>query len=427
MHETAETIVIGAGVIGAACAFRLARAGRRVRVIDPNPPGMGCSFGNAGLIAIDHVMPLANPDTLRSMSLMLLRGDSPLRVHLRAAPSWLPWGLDFLRAARPSRVKAGTAALASLVTRALPAWQTLCADARLPNLLSDTGAVYIYEKPMASSAQGVLERILTEHGVLFSNLTPQQVKQDYLPQLIAPIHGGRYFPDMARVADPHAVVTRLLDAAIDAGAQCTREKVTGFERKGDRNVGVVTHVTTTAGSFPCSSALLCAGIETAGLASQLGLRVPLIPERGYHIDVDPVPVTLPLAATFVERGFVVNPMDTGLRFAGTVEFGAGPEPDWRRADLLLRHGKELLRFEEGMLDKAKTSRWYGDRPTLPDYLPMLGRIPSLQNAFIATGHQHLGLTLAAITAEIIESLMAGDKQAALALAPFKTDRFACLS
>lgn len=412
-----ETIVIGAGVIGTACAFRLTQAGRRVRLIDANAPGTGCSFGNAGVIAIDHLVPLSNADTLRSLPAMLLDRDGPLRVHPLALPRLLPWSLAFARASRQLSVEAGTAALSSLVTRALPAWQRLCADAQSANVLRDTGVVYVYENPITPARQQAAERLLTEHGVRFTNLTPRQVKHDYLPALVAPIQGGRYFPEMATVADPHAVVTTLLDAAVNSGARFTRAPVTGFKR----DAGRVTHVTTEQGAFACDAVLISAGVETAELAQRLGLRVPLIRERGYHVNIAPGSATLPVAATFVERGFVCNPMTMGLRLAGTVEIGGRREPDWRRAELLVRHCNQLFRFEH---EVSAVSRWYGDRPTLPDYLPMIDRIASLHNGFIATGHQHLGLTLAAVTAEIVERLVAGSGQPdGPDLIPFRSDRF----
>jgi D-hydroxyproline dehydrogenase len=123
--------------------------------------------------------------------------------------------------------------------------------------------------------------------------------------------------------------------------------------------------------------------------------------------------------SFMEAGFTCNPMSQGIRLAGTVEFGGGDKPDWRRAEMLV---SEFGRLFSRTTPKA-SSRWFGDRPTLPDYLPMIDELPTARNVFVATGHQHLGLTLAPVTGELIAQLISG-VPTAVDLAPFKATRFA---
>ncbi len=129
----------------------------------------------------------------------------------------------------------------------------------------------------------------------------------------------------------------------------------------------------------------------------LGARAPLTRERGYHAMVADDALAPGLPVSFAERGFVVTPMQAGTRLAGTVELGAAAQPDWRRADILLTHARALF----GKPELAASSRWFGDRPTFPDYLPMIGTAPGARNAVLALGHQHLGLTLAAITGRLV--------------------------
>jgi D-amino-acid dehydrogenase len=163
--------------------------------------------------------------------------------------------------------------------------------------------------------------------------------------------------------------------------------------------------------------VLAAGAGAGELAARLGAHAPLTRERGYHAMLAPEALALELPVTFAERGFVATPMSGGIRLAGTVELGAGKAPDWRRAAILLDHVRALFGREF-----EATSRWFGDRPTLPDYLPMIGPAPRAGNAVLALGHQHLGLTLAAVTARLVAALVAGAPPM-LDLAPFRTDRF----
>jgi glycine/D-amino acid oxidase-like deaminating enzyme len=164
--------------------------------------------------------------------------------------------------------------------------------------------------------------------------------------------------------------------------------------------------------------VLTAGLASAALMRPLGITLPITAERGYHAMLPPGAVDAPLPTTFNERGFVVTPMEHGIRLAGTVELGAGGRaPDWARADILATHMQRL--FGKTV---APTERWQGDRPTLPDYLPALGRAPGIANMVVAAGHQHLGLTLAAISARVVAGLLSG-APAGLDVRPFDPGRF----
>jgi len=117
-------------------------------------------------------------------------------------------------------------------------------------------------------------------------------------------------------------------------------------------------------------------------------------------------VRFELPVSPAERGFFITPMEEGLRVAGTVELAAPHQPpSWHRADLLVRHLKEVFPGVGG----AELSRWIGERPTLPDFRPAIGRAPRLANVYCGYGHQHVGLTLATATGRLIARQMAGEE------------------
>lgn len=411
----ADTVaVIGAGVIGVACARALQRAGHRVVVFDPQPAGAHCSSGNAGHIAIDHIRPLARPDIVAGVPRMLMTARAPLILRWRGLPSLAPWLARFTGAAlAPTQVSAGTQALAALLATALRDWQTELQQSGLSEMMRQQGALNVIETPAGVAAAAAEGRALRSHGVNFQDLSAKEV-MDLLPGLVARPASGRLFPQAAHVVDPFRLVQALAGRFVADGGEIIVEPVTGFRRAGTR----INALKTPLGEHPVGTVVMTAGLASAGLMQQLGISLPLTAERGYHAMLPLDTLAVPLPITFNERGFVVTPMAPGIRLAGTVEFGAaGRAPDWARADILAEHVRQLF----GVVIET-TSRWQGDRPTLPDYLPALGRTPGTDNLIVAVGHQHLGLTLATVSGRIVAALVNGNPPG-LNLSPFDPNRF----
>lgn len=405
--------VIGAGVVGTACARALQRAGHRVLLLDPAPPGALCSAGNAGHIAIDHIRPLARLDVLAGVPRMLRNPLGPLTLRWQGLPGMLPWLRHFAAAARPSRVAAGTVALAGLLGTALADWQAELQAAGLGALLRQDGALNVFETAAGARAASAEAALLRAHGIVFEDLPGAEVAAR-LPGLRLMPAGGRLYPQAAHVVNPQRLVQALAQRFVADGGEILARPVTGFRRAGGR----VAALQTPDGEVAVSAVVLAAGLASGPLARGLGLALPITAERGYHVMLAPGGPDFAMPTTFNERGFVATPMEHGTRLAGTVEFGAaGRAPDWARAQILATQLGQLFGATPGI-----AARWSGDRPTLPDYLPALGRIAGLQNAVVAAGHQHLGLTLAATTGRLVAALLGGGPPPALR--PFDPGRFA---
>jgi len=303
------------------------------------------------------------------------------------------------------------APLAMLLARADTAWTDEIEASGLGLLFRRKGSLVLYEQ---DPAEGIAEaKILAAHGVRAEMLSAKQAA-DRVPGLAVPVTGGRFHPDAYHTVDPHALVLALAQRLAAGGGRIERLAVTGF----DLADGLVRALHAGGNRLSFDHVVLAAGAGAAPLAAQLGARAPLTRERGYHLMLKPNSLQLDLPVTFAERGFVATPMSAGIRLAGTVELGAGRTPDWRRAEILFQHAGRLF----GRHSLTGTTRWYGDRPTLPDYLPMIGAAPRARNAVLALGHQHLGLTLAAVTGRLVADLIAG-RPSDLPLAPFRAGRF----
>ena len=310
--------MIGAGVVGVACARALQQAGHGVILFDPAPPGSGCSFGNAGHIALDHIRPLARPDVLASVPRMVAAPLGPLALRWRGVPALPPWLARFGAAARPRRVPAGTAALAGLLASALPDWQAMLAGAGLSGMLRQEGALVVMETAGGAAAAAVEGRVLAKHGVPFQDLSGAEVRER-VPGLAATPAAGRAYKQAAHVANPFRLVQALAERVVADGAHLLAAPVTGFRRNGPRIAAVLTP----GGDTPVDAVILTAGLGSPALARQLGLNLPMTAERGYHAMLPLNELDVPMPVTFSERGFVITPMEHGIRLAGTVELGAG--------------------------------------------------------------------------------------------------------
>lgn len=415
MNTEAPVIVIGAGIVGTATARALQRAGHAVTLIDSDEPGKGTSYGNAGFIAIDHVLPLARPSTLKRVPQMLMDRNGPLTVHPPSLPHLLPWMARFARAAySPAEVRKGTDAFGPLMAEANVAWKAEIQASGLGELFKSQGALYVYESE-AAFAGGAEERELQRAKGTNFEIVDGNRARELAPGLSSHIVRGVFYPHGMHTIDPFKVVQTLAERFTTDGGTVQRGRVRGFRRDGDR----VTAVRLSDAELPAKAVVIAAGRASGELTRLLGFNAPLVAERGYHVMLAPDNVRFDMPVSPAERGFFITPMADGLRVAGTVELAAPHQPpSWHRADLLIQHLKAIFPGVGG----AEQSRWIGERPSLPDFRPAIGRAPRLANVYCGYGHQHVGLTLATATGRLIARQMEGEELPA-ALAACDPGRF----
>jgi glycine/D-amino acid oxidase-like deaminating enzyme len=413
---SASALVIGAGVVGHACALDLLRRGWRVTLVDPDfdprAPGAAASWGNAGHIATEQVEPLASPAALRSA----LRRQYALggALQVRDALALAPWIARYLRASTPARFVSGRNALRGLLAGALPAWQRLAQALGDPQLLREDGHWVCWESD-ASAARGQATWAQADTGTAqCAALAPAQLQRlrGLLPTSIA---GAIGFTGSAQISDPLRLARALGDAFAHAGGQLRRVRIDALLA----DAGHVRARTQAGELLDADRILVCAGVRSRTLVEGLGLRAPLAAERGYHLQwaKHDWPADLP-PLVFEDRSMIVTRFEGGLRAASFVELArpdTPPDPGkWQR---LRRHVAQL-----GLPVRGGPTQWHGARPTLPDYLPAIGISPRFANLGYALGHQHLGLTLAAITGELLGAACDGATPA-LPLDAFDLQRF----
>ena len=411
--KQADIVVVGAGIIGVACALQLARQGRQVVVLDPQAPGMGASYGNAGHLATEQVFPIADLSILKRLPAMLLDPMGPLRLDWTYLPRALPWFIRLLLNLRPARYQRTVAGLRALNEGSLGAWQRLLQSMGQTQLLREDGSLLVFERAESRAALDAVQQRMRQQGVAVDFWSGDAVRKA-APQLSDAIQGGLFFPATGHFLDPYTVVGELVNAAKAEGVQFLQQRVLDGRLEGS---GV--SLTTDQGVLTAQQVLIACGAHSAKLTAALtGKQVPLDTERGYHLMLPHEQQRLPFAVTSLERKFIMTPMTGGLRLAGTVEFAGLDRPaNMQRAWQLHRLSKGLFQHD---LSDSEATPWMGFRPSLPDSLPIIDRVCE-GKVLLAFGHQHLGLTQAAVTAEWVGQLVAGEQVPQLHL--YRLERF----
>jgi D-amino-acid dehydrogenase len=412
--EPLHAVVVGAGIIGAATALNLQRRGFAVTIIDAQPPGEGASSGNAGITARCAIVPVPVPGILRKFPAMLMDPLGPLSVDFLYMARNAKWFIDYLRHGRAAEVERIAAELFKLTDGSIDEHLALARDTGGAPWVTERDYLYIYPKRDDFEAEAFAWKIRRKHGIEYTEVDEaglRALEPDLAPGFTFAIR----LPKHGFALDPARLVKGLVETFQQRGGRLLQAKAHAIETgaEGARALN------TEAGRLPFDRLVIAAGAWSATLAGQLGVRVPLMSERGYHVQFrDPgIRQNHPLMVT--SGKYVATPMAGGLRLAGIVEFKRmSAPPDPRLSDRLKRHARLL--FPNANLDNVET--WMGHRPSLPDSLPVIGAVPGYPNVFLAFGHQHIGLSTGPRTGRIVAQLVAGERVNE-DLSAFRADRF----
>jgi D-amino-acid dehydrogenase len=370
---------------------RLAQAGWQVGLVDPGDEQARASFGNAGQICPELSEPLASWGMVRGALGRLYAFGGPLDFRLSDIDLWLPWALRYLAAC--GDFKANTAALAALQQRTVPAWRELLGSIGRPDLLLDLPHAGVWESERTVAA-GIAAMQHADLGPAGGRPLTLEETARLAARFGGRAKGGVIFSGPVKLTDPAEAVRALHGALQALGAEVRTGQVSRLRSEADR----VTLELDGGEIIPADRVLIAAGARSAVLARQAGLTAPLLAERGYHLTY--AEHDWPDgqgAVVFEDRGVFLTRHTSGVRMTGFTEIGRpDAPPDPRKWRTLERHIRELR-----VPVRGEPSRWMGARPSLPDFLPAIGRKGPVLYAF---GHQHIGMTLAAATAEAVVEL-----------------------
>jgi len=414
-NRTPHCVVIGAGIVGSACAWHLRRRGAEVTLIDSEMPGQSTSYGNAGCISPSSIYPFSYPGAIREVPGWLLDPLGPMKIRWRHIPSLAPWFWRFWRAGNARRVKEIVAAQATLMASVTRDFDEILQATGISSMRQSNGLILLYGNEREFAADAWHYEIRRQYGLPWQRLTGPEL-QALEPSVRLGKEGIAVLdPTWQHVLSPADVTNRIAESAFSSGARWVQDRVRRLESR-------ETHVmaeTTSGKRFECDYLVLATGVWTNRLLVQLGRRVPLMAKRGYHSMLAQPSVTLSHPIMSVSEYVVMTPMRDGLRVAGTAEFARiDASPDYRRAKVLLRHAQRFLPGLSG----SEVTEWMGQRPMMPDSMPVIGPIPGHERVVCAFGHGHYGLTQGPTTGRLVSDLILGQRPH-VDLNPFLISRF----
>ena len=392
----APVVVVGGGVVGLCTAYYLAEAGLEVEVVERRALGSGASRGNAGWVCLSHSTPVPAPGVVRYALRSLGRPDSPLYLRPLPDPAFVRWLWRFWRSSTPAAFRRGYSAIAELNRTTFDLFDGLGA-AGVETGLTRPGMVHAFLSPAEARHHLAVQRQMA-HG---RYPLPDDVVTGDEARLLDPALSSRvraaYLVEGEGVVDPEAFARALGEALAASGVKIHENTdATGFRTEGNH----VTALRTATGEIPCSAVVIAAGMRSSALLGSLGHPLPLQAGKGYSfsVDLDPAPRH---TLYFGERRAVASPIGVTTRIGGTMELsGNNNRLDWRRIVAVALASRHYLgRWFDDPDDLVSLIRdpWVGGRPFLPDGLPVVDRVPGHDNAFAATGHGMLGVTLGPVT------------------------------
>jgi len=405
--------VIGAGIQGICISLCLIKKGFKVTLIDRDDPGKdSASYGNAGHFSPYASVPINRPDVLVDVPSMLLSSTGPLALKWNYVLKIFPWFLKFIKNCSRKNMMHTAKYMHQILDLALPAYDELFEEIDISGLVESKGIIYFWTNKDLKSRELEIN-IRNELGIKQQLLTPHEI-HDLEPHIKQIYHGGVLYPNARHTRNPKKILLKLFDFFLKEGGHFEKQNVQTISFTSDNKPIIKTDLN----FYTFDKLVVACGAFSKKLTDQVNEKIPLDTERGYHVHFKGHDHLLSRPVIFLNRGFGITPMEQGLRVVGTVEFGGLDNPlSKKRIQNLVNSAKYL--FPE--LGKHE-DEWLGFRPTLPDFLPVIGPSKNHKNLFYSFGHHHLGWTLGAISGKIIAGLIAKENTN-LDLSPYNSLRF----
>ncbi len=404
--------IIGAGIQGVCGALFLQKKGYQVTLFDREEPGSAASYGNAGHFSPYASVPLNRPDVLADIPAMLLSSRGPLALKWNYMPKMLPWMIKFLSNCSKNKMMHTAKNMHQILDQSLPAFDELFEEIDLEGLVESNGILYVWTKNNIKS-RNLEINIRDKLGVKQQLVNPKEI-HDLEPNL-KPFYDGGVFYDYARHArNPKKILIKLFENFVKKGGKFLKLDIKNLDF--DEKKPVLRSETQ---RFIFDKLLIACGAFSKKLTDKLHENIPLDTERGYHVHFKDYDHLISRPIVYSNRGFGMTPMEQGLRVVGTVEFGGLKNPlSKSRIKNLILNAREML---DGLPEHK--DEWLGFRPSLPDFLPVIGPSKNYQNVYYSFGHHHLGWTLGAISGKIISKMIANENTN-MDLKPYSSIRFA---
>ncbi len=409
-----DTLILGAGIVGVSTALHLQARGRKVILIDRDEPGSGTSHGNAGLIERSSVIPYAFPRELKKLVRYSLNRQSDVRFSWRHLPRIAPWLLSYWRNSAPAPLAEATRAMLPLVQRCVEEHDALIEAAGAQALIKANGWIEVYRDDAAFAGAKAEAEAVRHYGLAFEILDRQQLlaREGDLGHSVV---GGIHWLDPKTVSNPGALVRAYAALFVQRGGQFIHGDARSL-----RQVAGEWQVDSRRGPITAREAVIALGPQAAELFKPLGYRIPLEIKRGYHMHFQARPgAQLQHSLCDVQAGFVLAPMDQGIRLTTGIEFAASGDP---ANEIQLKRCEAVARNLFPLGERLDKAPWLGRRPCLPDMRPVIGPASRHPGLWFNFGHAHHGLTLGPVSGRLLAEMMTGEATFTDP-APYSAERF----
>ncbi len=404
--------IVGAGIQGVCNAVFLQKKGYQVTIFDKDDPAASsASYGNAGHFSPYASLQLNRIDILADVPAMLMSSTGPLALKWNYVPKMIPWFLRFIMNCSKKKMMHTAKYMHQILDLAIPAYDEIFDEVDMSGLVEKKGIMYIWNNKDLSSRELEI-KIRDELGIDQKILTPKEI-HDLEPNIKPFYHGGVFYSKARHARNPKKILLKIFDHFIEKGGNFKKLNIKDISFDTEKPI-----LKSETQNFIFDKVVIACGAFSKRLTDKLDEKIPLDTERGYHVHFKGYDHLLSRPVVFANRGFGITPMEQGLRVVGTVEFGGLKNP------LSKSRIKNLINNAKYMLDGLPEhhDEWLGFRPTLPDFLPVIGPSKKYKNVFYSFGHHHLGWTLGAISGKIV-SKMINNEKTNLDLQPYSSLRF----
>jgi len=393
-----DAVVLGAGIVGTSIALHLVKRGRSVTLLDRQAPGEGTSYGNAGVIEGNTLLPYPFP-TLTGLMRLAFGRTADASYHLAALPKLAPWLFAYRANSTMQRRILFANHMRPLFGAALAEHEALMLESGATHLLRREGWLKIYRSEEEFAATATERELAQEFGLPF-DIHDQKSALALEPSLSPVFTNGLLWTRAASVTNPLALTRAYIARFTTLGGVVLNGDARTLHRADGR-----WRVDTDAGPLDAAEAVVALGPWAQDLLDPLGVKLPLAVKRGYHRHFKPrgnAGLTRPVVD--VRHGYIVAPQQQGLRLSTGAEFAdrdAPPSPV--QLARLMPMANELFPLGEGVEEQP----WMGCRPCFPDSMPVIGRAPGHGDLWLDFGHAHWGLTLGPATGRLLAEMMTG--------------------
>ncbi len=406
-----KVVVVGGGVVGACCAYYLAKAGHAVTVIDRGAFGSGCSHANCGYVCPSHVLPFAAPGAIGTTLKTLFPRNSPLKVRPGVVLKNLGWFLGFARKCNTRDMMAAGRAIQALLNSSRALFDELIEAEHIECEWEAKGLLFVFKTSKHFEHYTHTDELLRREFAMPAKRFDSAELAALEPALKPGMAGGYLYESDAHLR-PDRLMSELKRVLLAHGVEIRENSVaTGFAKSN----GVATALTTATGDVPADQFVIATGAWTPQLNAVLGCRIPIQPGKGYSVTM-PRPAVCPTyPLIFEEHRVAVTPFASGYRFGSTMEF-AGYDDTLNRSRLALLTDAAKLYLRDPVAEPVQ-EEWWGWRPMTPSGLPVIDRAPAATNVLIAAGHNMLGLSMAPATGQLVAELL-GEGKTHIDAAPY---------